>query len=83
MEQDAQVDWGGQQNPFVSSEVRTLALQTDVTNEVEKEIQEKVEVAEIRNDMTGSARGRVFLQALPEVVRSDTNDRTPIGEMQK
>ena len=70
-------DWGGE-NQFDSTELLSRELLKDVTLDVEKQIQEEAEIAEIREDMKSVG----FLQALPEVVRSDTDDQTAIGKMQ-
>ena len=69
---------GEENNQFVATELLTQELLKDVTNEVKQEIQEEDEVAEIRDGM----KFVDFLQALPEVVRSDTDDQTAIGKMQ-
>ena len=64
---------------FVKSDLLHHELEQEVTEEVKHEIQEGVAMAELRNDMSHME----FLQALPEVVRSNTEDRTPIGKMQR
>ena len=69
----------GGNDEFVGTELLTQELLKDVTKEDETEIEEKAEMAEIRDGM----KSVEFLEALPEIVRSDTDDQTAIGEMQK
>ena len=75
---EEEVDWPEDNDGFVATELLTQELVKEVTNEVLKEIEERAAVAEIRDDM----KFVDFLQALPEVLRSDADGQTPIGKMQ-
>ena len=78
-EQYAEVDWGGGNNEdFGPTELLKQKLEEPITNEEATVIEEQAEVAEIQDGMKFASS----LQALPEVVRSDTDDKTAIGQMQ-
>ena len=69
---------GGADFVVVETELFIQELDKDVTDDVKQEIEEKAAVAEIRDGM----KSVEFLQARPEVIRSNTNGQTAIGEMQ-
>ena len=66
-----------EETDFVKTAALIEELQNDVTANQEKEMQEGMDVAEIREGMKCAG----FLQAMPEVVHNDINDNTPIGAM--
>ena len=74
---DPEIDWGGE-NEFVSTKELDEELQNEVTSKAQKEMAEEAEVGEIRSGMKHVG----FLRSGPEIVRSDTDDRTAIGIMQ-
>ena len=69
-----EVDWGG--DLMVPSEIFTQAVQTDVPKEMEKKIREEEERNLIRNEL----KSLIGLRGTPELVRSDTDNQTPLGK---